>query len=104
MLGGVATPIDATRDAMDGFGPLKAVLGDISAVYDNYEVRSRPPTQNSSLTNQSAAIGNKIGVLLSHLAALEAGFATCPGDGNVAELRRRRELIRYAIFSLETQL
>jgi len=56
VLGGAATPVDATREVVDGFGPLKAVLEAISAVYDNYEVRSRPPTQNSSLTNQSAGI------------------------------------------------
>ena len=54
MLGGAAIPVDAAREAPEGFGPLKTVLGAISAVYTNYEVRSRPLAQNSSLTNQSA--------------------------------------------------
>jgi len=39
VLGGAAIPVDATREATDGFGPLKAVLEAISAVYADYEVR-----------------------------------------------------------------
>ena len=42
MLGGAAIPVDTAREAIDGFGPLKAVLGAISAVYVNSEVRLRP--------------------------------------------------------------
>ena len=40
-------------------------------------------------------IGNKIEGLLSRVVALEARFATPPGE--VEEQRRRRELIRYAV-------
>ena len=39
---------------MDGFGPLKAVLGAISATYADYEVRLRAPTRGSFLTNPLA--------------------------------------------------
>ena len=39
MLGGAAVTVDAAREATDGFGPLKAVLGAIFAVYADYEVR-----------------------------------------------------------------
>ena len=35
--------------------------------------------------------------LLSRVAALEALFATPPGDGHVEEQRRRSELIRYVV-------
>ena len=51
MFGGAAIRVEAVREAIGGFGPLKAVLG---AVYANYEVRSRLPAQRFSLTNSSA--------------------------------------------------
>jgi len=42
VLGGAAIPVEAAREATDGFSPLKAVLGAISTVYANYEVRLQP--------------------------------------------------------------
>ena len=56
MLGGAAISVGAAKEAIGGFGPLEAVLGAISAVYVNSEVRSRPLAQNSSLTNQPTGI------------------------------------------------
>lgn len=38
---------------------------------------------------------NKIEVLLSHIVELEGFFDSCPGD--VAERRRRDDLIRFVI-------
>ncbi|KAF9646350.1 hypothetical protein BDM02DRAFT_246803 [Thelephora ganbajun] len=73
-----AIPVDISKRPAGGFGPLKAILGTISAVYTNYK--------------KTAAVGNKIADLLSRIEALEAGFATLPG--NVVEQRRRSELIR----------
>ena len=43
---------------------------------------------------ETVAVRNKIENLLSRIAALEELFATHPGD--VADLKRRDELIRYA--------
>jgi len=101
VLGGSATPVNAAEEAMDGFGSLKIVLGAISTIYANYQVRLRPLFKilfwRTNLQD-TAVIGNKIEILLSHLAVLEARFATRPSD--VAEQRRRSRLIRYAIFPL----
>jgi len=36
-------PVDVVKEPADGFSPLKAVLGDISAVYTNHKVRLQPP-------------------------------------------------------------
>jgi len=47
---------------------------------------------------ETLVVRDKIEDLLSRVAALEADFATLPGD--VDEQRRRRELIRYVILSL----
>ena len=44
---------------------------------------------------QETVVINKIEDLLSRITALEARFATRPGD--VQEQRRRHELIRYVI-------
>ncbi|KAF9642095.1 hypothetical protein BDM02DRAFT_2703619, partial [Thelephora ganbajun] len=73
-LGVAAIRVDVQKGPARGFGSLKDVLGTISAVY------------------KAATVGNKIEVLLSRIEALEARFATPPG--NVAEQRRRSELIR----------
>ena len=42
VLGGAATPVDAAEETMDGFGPLRKVLGAISDIYANHQVRLRP--------------------------------------------------------------
>ena len=44
---------------------------------------------------EAAAIGDNIENLLSRIVALEICFATSPGD--VEELRRRHDIIRYVI-------
>ena len=54
MLEGFTIHDDAAKEAMEGFGPLKVVLGSIPALYANLEVSLRPPTQSPSLTNASA--------------------------------------------------
>ena len=54
VLGGAAIPVNAANGAIDGFGPLKAVLEVIYAVYVDSQVRLRLPVQNPSLTNPSA--------------------------------------------------
>ena len=85
-------------DAAGGFGPLKAVLGAASAAYIDHKVRTQSSAQDSSLTNrpqETAAVRNKIENLLSRVTALEALFATPPGE--VIEQRRRNGLIRYAV-------
>ncbi|KAF9643639.1 hypothetical protein BDM02DRAFT_3123137 [Thelephora ganbajun] len=75
----VATnPVDTSQRPAWGFGPLKAVLGTISAAYTDHQ--------------KATAVGNKIADLLSRIEAPEARFAPLPG--NVAEQRRRSELIR----------
>ena len=93
------TLLGNANEAKEKFGPLKVVLGTIPAVYANREVRSKPPSHNSPLTSEfqqgSVAVGNKIEVLLSHIVTLEQFFDSRPGD--VAEQRRRDELIRYIL-------
>ena len=46
----------------------------------------------------TAAVGNKIEDLLPRIVALEARFATRPDD--VAEQRRRSDLILYVVIAL----
>jgi len=41
-LGSAAVHFDVAKDTAEGFGPLKSVLGIISAIYKNYEVRLGP--------------------------------------------------------------
>lgn len=40
-LGVGAIVLDVAREVADTFGPLKAALGAITAIYENYEVRLR---------------------------------------------------------------
>jgi len=42
---------DVAMEASDAFGPLKATLGVISAIYESYEVRLRSFTWNTLLTD-----------------------------------------------------
>ncbi|KAF9786447.1 hypothetical protein BJ322DRAFT_1191700 [Thelephora terrestris] len=70
-----------------GFGPLKALLGAISAVYTDRE--------------GTIAARNKIAELLPRITSLHAHFATRPYD--VTEQMRRRELIRK-LGAIEEQL
>ena len=45
---------DTSKGTTEGFGTLKVVLGSIPALYANFQVRLRPPAQNTSLTGASA--------------------------------------------------
>jgi len=47
-VGGILS--DVAIEAADAFGPLKATLGAISAIYANYEVRLQSLTWNTLLT------------------------------------------------------
>ncbi|KAF9777553.1 hypothetical protein BJ322DRAFT_1096259 [Thelephora terrestris] len=66
------------EEAVSGFGPLRSLLGAISAAYANRE--------------EAIAVENKVEVLLSCAASLDALFATSPGEA--AERRRRDEAKR----------
>ena len=46
VLGGTAIILDVASEVSEAFGPLKAVLGVISTVYANYEVRLRAPARS----------------------------------------------------------
>ncbi|KAF9643442.1 hypothetical protein BDM02DRAFT_1470175 [Thelephora ganbajun] len=76
--GAAAIRVDISKGPAERFDPLKVVLGTISAAYINYK--------------EAAAVRNKTEDLLSRIEALEARFATPPG--NVVEQKRRREVIR----------
>ena len=85
---------------MEGFGPLKAALSDILAAYADREVRSQLPAQNPPLTKVFQgiiAVENSIKKFLPRIVTLEEHFDSRPGD--VAEHRRREELIWYAMNS-----
>ena len=88
-----------TRDpkrAAEEFGPLKAVLGDILAVHTGHKVRSKLPAQTHRLTmafQGAVAVESSIKNIFPRIIALEEHLDSRPGD--VAEHRRREELIRY---------
>lgn len=50
-IGGATIALDIASEAAESFGPLKAVLGVITAIYTNYEVRLKPPAR--TLPNRS---------------------------------------------------
>ena len=51
-------PVGVAKESEDGFGSLRTVLEDLSAVYTDYQVRvSQTSTRNSSLINPY--IGNR---------------------------------------------
>jgi hypothetical protein len=100
-LGVLGIAFDVAVGASEAFTPLKAVLGVISAIYKNHEVRPRPFVPNTVLTNplqETAAVREKIQHLSLRVDALETIFAEPTND--VAEQRRRDELLRYAIVPL----
>ena len=92
---------DFAKEGADGFKTLKTLLERTPTVYANHKVRHYPllevPVRLTSL-QESVAVGNKVILLLSHIASLDALFATPPGDK--PELRRRDELILYVAFPL----
>lgn len=52
-LGGAAILFGVAKAGAEAFGPLKAVLCSLSVIYENFEVRSQPPAQNTFLMNPS---------------------------------------------------
>jgi hypothetical protein len=52
---------DVALGAAEAFSPLKAVLGVISAIYKNYEVRLRSFAQNTILMNPSTGNSRRQG-------------------------------------------
>ena len=92
---------DFAKEGTDGFNLLKTLLERTPNIYANHKVRLNSlldiPVRLTSL-QESVAVGNKVMLLLSHIASLDALFATPPGD--VPELRRRDELILYVMSSL----
>ena len=84
------------KNDTEKFGPLKTVLEEVLAQYANREVCLQPIYSNSPLTNtfqESVAVGNRVANLLRRIVALEELFDLPPPLGDVAEQRRRRELI-----------
>ena len=97
-LGVLGIAFDVAVGASEAFTPLKAVLGVISAIYKNHEVRLPPFAPNPGLTNplqETTAVREKIQHLSSRLDALGTIFAEPTSDE--AEQRRRDELLRYVI-------
>ena len=96
------TLLGGLNEDTETFGPLKVILQAIPALFANRDVRLRSPTQwHSPLTGtfqETGAVGNKIENLLSRVVAVEDHFNSRPSD--VAEQRRRDELIRYAMSSI----
>ena len=99
------SPIYFTEEAADTFGPLRVLLGAVSAAYAKHEVRLPSPVQSSSEQidpQETVLVRNKIGDLLSRVATLEADFSTLPGD--VQEHTRKYKLIWYVILPFETRI
>ena len=99
ILGGEVTSVGVATEAAGRFSPLKTALGAIPAIYANRKVRLSPSLLKTlcrrTHLQETATIGDTIENLLSRIVALEMRFETSPGE--VEELRRRSDLIRYVI-------
>ena len=99
--------VDVAKGPAEAFTPLKAVLESISVLCEIYQVRlvicSRPGILQSHPQN-TAAVKDKIEVLLLRIAALEKLFEQPASDEK--ETRRREGLSMYAMapFGLNTIL
>ena len=56
VLGAAPIPNEVVKESANGFDPLKAILGAISADRTDHKVCEYPAIQDSSLTNLSAGI------------------------------------------------
>ena len=56
MLEAAPIPNEVVKECANGFDPLKAILGAISADHTDHKVCRYPAIQDSSLTNLSAGI------------------------------------------------
>ena len=97
VLGTPAITLGVPSEAAEVFGPLKAILGVISAVYTQYEVclQLLLGILPDNCLQETVAVRNKINNLLSRIAVLEVLLATPAGD--VAEKKCWNELLLYAI-------
>ena len=97
-IGSAALVLDVAKGAAEAFGPLKAVLETVSAVYNQYKVlslRYHPRRPSDMDLQETAAVRDKIEVLRSRIATLEKIFEKTAVD--VPEERRRKGLLTYVI-------
>lgn len=88
--------VTGEKAASGGFYPLKVLLENISSTCAHHDVRMRPSARSFVPLiplQESPGVGNKITLLLAHIASMDSLFATPPGD--VVEQRRRDEAIRH---------
>ena len=90
--------VDIAKGPAEAFSPLKAVLASISVLCEKYQVCFYIPfkaiCQRSHLQN-TAAVKDRIEILLSRIASLEKLFKQPAGDEK--ESKRREGVSMYAI-------
>ena len=100
VISGAELVLKVAESASEAFGPLKAVLATVSAVYDQYKVRRLPSIRNflPILTHlqETAAVKDKIKVLRSRITKLEKVFEKPSVDEE--ERGRRKELLLFVIY------
>ena len=92
------TTPEGKSEAIEKLNPLKVMLEAIPGIFADHQVRPCPPAWSSPLTTnlqETVAAKNRIDILLLRIVALEEDFDSCPSG--VMELRRRDELILYAV-------
>ena len=90
--------VDIAKGPAEAFGPLKAVLESVSVLCEKYQVRLIVPFEDirrQSHLQNTAAVKDKIEVLLSRVAALEKLFKQPAGDEK--EIKRREGMSMYVI-------
>ena len=99
-ISGAELVFEVAKGASEAFGPLKAVLMTVSAVYDQYKVHQLPSARNflPTLTHLqgTVAVKDKIDVLLSRITKLEKVFEKPSVDEE--ERGRRKELLLFVIY------
>jgi len=90
--------VDIAKGPAEAFSPLKAILASISILCEKYQVcfyiLFKAICQRSCLQN-TAAVKDKIEILLSRIASLEKLFEQ--PAGNEKESKRREGVLMYAI-------
>jgi len=90
--------LDIAKGPAEAFTPLKAVLASISILCEKYQVRSNilfNAIRRQSHLQNTAAVKDKIEILLSRIAALERLFEQAAGDEK--ETKRRDGISMYEI-------
>ena len=98
-ISGAELVFEVAKGASEAFGPLKAVLMTVSTVYNQYKVRRLPSTRFLSILThpqETAAVKDKIEVLLSRITKLEKVFEKPSVDEE--ERGRRKELLLFVIY------